>query len=89
MALKFSKPPPNITPAALFQKVDSKLQETVKRAGTELCGNPLFTGFLSDKQWEKLVDAQNAFHEDYKLRREMLLKRLDCTIQSFQVRKTL
>ncbi|GLV45566.1 uncharacterized protein CBL_02586 [Carabus blaptoides fortunei] len=84
LALKFNKPPPNISPAMLFQKVQPKLQETVKLAGADLTGKPLFNGFLSDKQWHDLTNVQKELDADYTIRREMLLKRLDCTIQSFQ-----
>lgn len=84
LALKFNKPPPNISPAMLFQKVQPKLQETVKLAGADLTGKPLFNGFLSDKQWHDLTNVQKDLDTDYTIRREMLLKRLDCTIQSFQ-----
>lgn len=87
LALKFNKPPPNISPAMLFQKVQPKLQETVKLAGADLTGKPLFNGFLSDKQWHDLTNVQKDLDTDYTIRREMLLKRLDCTIQSFQVSK--
>lgn len=85
IALKFTKPPPTITAKSLFEKIEFRMQETAKKAGPELCGNPIFKHTLSDKEWDKLQDVQNSLHEDYKIRREMLLTRLDCTIQSFQV----
>lgn len=85
VALKFNKPPPNITPKNLFEKIEFRLQETTKRAGPDLVGNPMFKLPLSDKEWGKLQEVQNSLNEDYTIRREMLLTRLDCTIQSFQV----
>lgn len=57
----------------------------VKRAGHDLLRNPIFSGTLSDKQWHMLEDIQNDLNNEYTIRREMLLKRLDCTIQSFEV----
>lgn len=69
----------------LFQKVLPKLQETVKLAGDELTGRPLFNGVLTESQWNELAKVQKEIDKDFTIRREMLLKRLDCTIQSFQV----
>lgn len=83
--LGFSKPPPNITMKGLMQKVVPTLETLVKKAGPDLLGAPLFTGTLSEKQWDNLRELQQNLHNNYFTRREMLLKRLDCTIQSFQV----
>jgi Protein of unknown function (DUF2465). len=47
----------------------------------------MFNGELSPKQWETLMQVQNEMAEEYRLRREMLLTRLDCTIESFKVGK--
>lgn len=69
----------------LMQKLIPTVQNTVQKAGNELLGNPIFFGTLSDKQWQTLSDVQQDLHEDFLTRREMSLKRLDCTIQSFQV----
>ncbi|KAK4873022.1 hypothetical protein RN001_015051 [Aquatica leii] len=82
--LGFSKPPPNITMTGLFQKITPAIQKLVEKAHKDLVGNPMFNGNLSDKQWELLEKVQQELHDEYLIRREMLLKRLDCTIQSFQ-----
>ncbi|KAJ3661476.1 hypothetical protein Zmor_005886 [Zophobas morio] len=84
MTLRFPKPPPNITIQQLFQKVVPTVQSTVQKVGKELVGQPAFTGTLSDKQWEILTGVQKDLNSEYKIRREMLLTRLDVTIQSFQ-----
>ncbi|KAL3276248.1 hypothetical protein HHI36_020964 [Cryptolaemus montrouzieri] len=83
-ALGFGKPPAGITVPAVFQKLMPAVQDLVKRAGGDLVGKAFFNGFLSEKQWETLGDIQNDLHKEYKIRREMLLTRLDVTIQSFQ-----
>lgn len=88
MTLRFPKPPPNITVQQMFQKLTPSIQNAVQKAGNELLGNPLFSGTLSDKQWHMLEDIQKDLNNEYTIRREMLLKRLDCTIQSFGVRKS-
>lgn len=85
MALRFPKPPPNITIEQLFQKIGPTLQNTIQKVDKELVGAPAFQGTLSDKQWQTLNGVQKDLNNEYKIRREMLLTRLDVTIQSFQV----
>ncbi|XP_071450328.1 protein FAM98B [Hetaerina americana] len=83
IALKFPKPPSNITSSMLFGKMEQKVKEVVDKAPAGLVGKPLFFGTLSDKQWHTLMGIQQELHEEYRMRREMLIKRLDVTIQSF------
>ncbi|KAI5736369.1 hypothetical protein M8J76_002551 [Diaphorina citri] len=84
MALKFNKPPENISPEQLFGRVLVKVSEILKTAPPALVGKQMFNGELSPKQWETLMQVQNEMAEEYRLRREMLLTRLDCTIESFK-----
>nr|CAD7573978.1 unnamed protein product [Timema californicum] len=98
IALKFPKPPANITPGLLFGKVETKvicslkstssfnpqMKEVLSKATPELIGKPLFTGVLSEKQWHQLEELHKEMQQEYRLRREMLIKRIDVTIQSFQ-----
>nr|CAD7443236.1 unnamed protein product [Timema bartmani] len=84
IALKFPKPPANITPGLLFGKVETKMKEVLSKASPELIGKPLFTGVLSEKQWHQLEELHKEMQQEYRLRREMLIKRIDVTIQSFQ-----
>ncbi|KAK0095367.1 hypothetical protein PV326_008562 [Microctonus aethiopoides] len=83
VALQFGKPPDNISTEQLFNKLESKLKTIVSSASPDLLGKPLVIGELSPAQWEKLDQLQNDMMEEYKIRREMLLKRLDVTVQSF------
>lgn len=55
------------------------------KAPPALIGKPLFTGELSDKQWAQLDQIQKEMHAEYRMRRQMMIKRLDVTVQSFQV----
>jgi protein FAM98B len=57
----------------------------IARASPELLGKPLFSGQLSEKQWQQLNDLQADLQQEYTMRRQLLLKRLDVTVQSFQV----
>lgn len=85
MTLGFSRPPPNITATQLFQKIIPTVENIVKKGGPDLLGNPIFNVMLNDKQWHVLSKVQGDLHNEYTIRRKMLLTRLDCTIQSFQV----
>ncbi|KAG8278216.1 Protein fam98a [Homalodisca vitripennis] len=84
IALTFPKPPANITPEILFGKVLVKMKEITGKVTPARVGKPIFTGVLSDKQWHQIQELQTELHKEYRMRREMLLKRLDVTIQSFQ-----
>ncbi|CAH1642481.1 unnamed protein product [Spodoptera littoralis] len=84
IALKFNKPPPNITAEMLFAKLEAKLKETIQKEGNQLVGKPLYNKALSEKEWKQLESAFNEMFEEYRLRRETLITRLECTIQSFE-----
>lgn len=55
--------------------------------GPSHLGQPLFNPDkpLKAKQWERLELLRNELDNEYDLRRQMLITRLDVTIQSFQV----
>lgn len=89
VTLKFQKPPDNILPELLFSKLETKLSEVLKTVSSDHLGKPLIDIELSAKQWDKLSKLQEEMHKEYTIRREMLLKRLDVTVQSFLVRITL
>lgn len=83
VTLKFQKPPDNITPEFLFSKLETKLSEVLKTVSTNHLGKPLIDIELSAKQWAELSKLQETMHKEYTIRRDMLLKRLDVTVQSF------
>ncbi|CAB3237728.1 unnamed protein product [Arctia plantaginis] len=82
--LKFNKPPPNISPEMLFSKLEAKLKDTIAKEGDQLVGKPLYNKALSEKDWKQLETIYKEMYEDYRLRKETLITRLECTIQSFQ-----
>lgn len=84
LVLKLPKPPTNISPKILFDKVAAKLKEYISKSSVSLYGLPLFVGMLSDKQWHILDSFYKELYTEYRIRREMLIKRLDVTIQSFE-----
>lgn len=81
--LNLGKPPQNITPNAFFDKLFNRFAEVTKNKSLS---KPLFvpTKQLSFEQWSKLDKLQNELETEYNLRREMLITRLDVTVQSFQ-----
>lgn len=82
-SLGLGKPPPNITPQQLFARVFEKVKAHLSNAPKCLVGDSLFTGVLSEKQWQMLQKINEAMTDEYKSREDVLLKRLDVTIQSF------
>ncbi|XP_063995651.1 protein FAM98A [Diachasmimorpha longicaudata] len=83
IALEFGKPPDNINTEQLFTKLDGRLKTVISSAPKDLLGKPLIMGELSNEQWEKIDQLQQEMMEEFTIRREMLLKRLDVTVQSF------
>ncbi|KAL6265658.1 hypothetical protein P5V15_002453 [Pogonomyrmex californicus] len=81
--LKFQKPPDNISPELLFSRLETKLSEVLKTVPSYHLGKPLIDVELSAKQWEQLNKLQEKMYKEYMIRRDMLLKRLDVTVQSF------
>lgn len=84
ITLKFNKPPPNITPQLLFSKVEAKLVDVISKGGQQLVGKPLYNKTVSEQQWKDLEKVLKEMLEEYRLRRETLITRLECTIQSFE-----
>lgn len=88
ITLNLGKPPDNISADALFTKINSRYDETLKSIsdGEKRIGKPLFNpkNSLSDAQWMKIDKIHSALDEEYNLRRKMLLTRLDVTVQSFK-----
>lgn len=82
--LGFPKPPPNISITTLFQKLCRTIPIVLSKAGKDIIGKGIFDGYLSESQWQTLNNVCQDLYHEYKIRREMLLTRLDVTIQSFQ-----
>lgn len=85
LALEIGKPPADITVPQLFTKTEEKLKTILKSVPNDLLRKPLIIGELSKDQWNQLDKIQDEMKIEYKIRREMMLKRLDVTVQSFMV----
>lgn len=88
ITLNLGKPPENISAAGLFEKINSRYDETLRNLpdGEKRLGKPLFNPkkILTEAQWAKIDKIQSTLDQEYNLRRKMLLTRLDVTIQSFK-----
>ena len=85
-ALGMKKPTDQISTASFFNELNSRVSETVKKIPKEVLGKPLFFNKLNDNEREKLEKLHRDLNEEYTIRREMLLKRLDVTVNSFLVK---
>lgn len=84
--LGLGKPPENISPKALFDKLNFKVEEILRSLKPGVISEPLFrnTKALTNEQWAELEAIHGDLDQEYNLRRQMLLTRLEVTIQSFQ-----
>lgn len=62
----------------------AKVSELLKGLPPTYLGQALIKVNLSDKQWNQIQQINKILFDEYKTRRELLLKRLDVTIQSFK-----
>jgi hypothetical protein len=65
-------------------KVYNKVNELLKSLSPNYLGQSLLRINMSENQWNQIHKINQILYEDYKMRRELLLKRLDVTIQSFK-----
>jgi hypothetical protein len=88
ITLNLGKPPDNISAEALFNKINSRFDETIRNIpdGPKRIGSPLFNpkNSLKADQWTKIDKIHAMLDEEYNMRRKMLMTRLDVTIQSFK-----
>lgn len=83
LALGMSKPPANITMFQFFSGIEKKLKEALSRAPPNHVGEPLLKKPLGPVHLEKIEAINQTLVNEYEMRRKMLLKRLDVTVQSF------
>ncbi len=60
------------------------MNEILKSLSPNYLGRPLIQMNMSEKQWNQIHRINQILFDDYKTRRELLLKRLDVTVQSFK-----
>ncbi|XP_075718935.1 protein FAM98A [Rhinoderma darwinii] len=83
MSLGMSKPPANITMFQFFSGIEKKVKETLAKVPPNHMGKPLLSKTLGPSHWEKIEAINQAIANEYEVRRKMLVKRLEVTVQSF------
>lgn len=83
IALGMSKPPANITMFQFFSGIEKKLKETLAKVPPNHVGKPLLKKPMGPAHWEKIEAINQAVANEYEVRRKLLIKRLDVTVQSF------
>ncbi|GCC36662.1 hypothetical protein chiPu_0015157 [Chiloscyllium punctatum] len=69
--------------AHLFKILEEKVKNITSKVPEKHMGEPLLKLTLTSDHWEKLMAINDALTNEYEVRRRMLIKRLDVTIQSF------
>lgn len=84
ICLRLPKPPETITPQQLFGKVEKELKQfSEPSTPREMVGELLFSGCLTEKQWFQLERLYKEMFNEYQTRRQLLITRLDVTVESF------
>uniref|UniRef100_UPI00358E36D8 protein FAM98A n=1 Tax=Myxine glutinosa TaxID=7769 RepID=UPI00358E36D8 len=83
MTLGMSRPPPNITIPQFIGGIQKKLKEALTKVPANHMGKPVLQKSLGPFHWDKLQAINDTLINEYEVRRQMLLKRLDVTVQSF------
>ncbi|XP_052827333.1 protein FAM98B-like [Octopus bimaculoides] len=87
-ALDLHNTPTDVMPEKLFADIESTLKNIIEKYpnSVEKCA---LTHSLTAEQWAKLEEIIASLNCEYEVRREMLLKRIDVTVQSFMWSKSL
>lgn len=65
-------------------KIETKVKEIVGKVGSQNFPKGILKSRLSSKNLESVSMINSALKQDYSTRRDMLIKRFDVTVQSFQ-----
>lgn len=84
-ALGMGEPPAVLVTKDLFHRLNTRLDDVLAKVGRDRIGKPLLNSsqVWDGKQWADLEKRHAELDQEYDLRREMLLTRLDCTVQAF------
>jgi len=82
VTLKMSKPPDDISLQKFFVGVTKKILDVMKGKEANI-GTPVIKYAHDSAYWKQMTEINEALTSEYKLRRSMLLKRVDVTISSF------
>lgn len=84
--LQLGELPKNINAKQLFERLTPKLEQRLKQTSPAVISEPLMRTNkpLTDAQWRVLESMHRDLDAEYNLRRQMMLTRLEATVQSFQ-----
>ncbi|VDN24759.1 unnamed protein product, partial [Gongylonema pulchrum] len=80
-ALDIGQLPANVTAGKVFADLSSMAEKRMTKCKQK--PQPLLTASLTDTQWAKIAALNEKLIQEYGTRIQLLLKRLDVTIQSF------
>ncbi|KAG8123454.1 hypothetical protein E2320_019200, partial [Naja naja] len=73
----------NAPPKKAQEGTGSELKETLAKVPSNHVGKPLLSKPMGPVHWEKIEAINQAIANEYEVRRKLLVKRLDVTVQSF------
>ncbi|XP_034487864.1 protein FAM98B [Drosophila innubila] len=84
--LQLGEMPKNMNAKLLFERLNPKLEQRLKQINKAVTSQPLMhtNKPLTDAQWRVLEAMHKDLDSEYNLRRQMMLTRLEATVQSFQ-----
>ncbi|XP_048474272.1 protein FAM98A-like [Rhincodon typus] len=82
-ALGMAEPNRDTPVPQLFRDVETKLRDVSAGLPQAGVGKPLLNKSLEPEQWENLKEIHRVMCAEYDCRRQMLITRLDVTVQSF------
>ena len=82
--LGLSKPPANVTVKEIWAKIESQVMNSLASLPKDCLAKPLLNSKLTGQQWAQLMKINQTLSEDFLMRRELLMTRLDVTVQSFK-----
>ncbi|EUB62822.1 hypothetical protein EGR_02263 [Echinococcus granulosus] len=85
LALNLPRPPPDIDASKLLSLLHKSVTKAISSAPPNYLGKPILPPKgLSEKQWSNVCRIGQILDAEYTSRRETLIKRADCTVQSFK-----
>lgn len=83
LLLQLLQLPPVSNCQQMFQNIEKKIRDLLSKLPPNYLKEPLLQRTLDTKQWAKLSQINDGMCQEYKMRRQVLIKRVDVTIQSF------
>ncbi|VDK31475.1 unnamed protein product [Taenia asiatica] len=85
LTLNMPRPPPDIDVSKLLSLLLKSVTKAISSAPPDYLGKPMLPlEGLSEKQWSEVYRMGQILDAEYTSRRETLIKRADCTVQSFK-----